>query len=228
MPGFLLLTNQINDNKFKERIGRYPEEAATHRSAVPSNEITMEVVMKKLTQERLKELLHYDPKTGAFVWRHRILSQGRISRLSGKVAGSVNKATGYRQIGIDGKRYYASRLAWLYMEGYSPEREVDHRDRIRHNDKWKNLRHVSHQCNLRNCKLSKNNKTGITGVIPTPSGKKFEAYITVGEKLIRLGRFATKLDAARARWNAEVKHGFPNCNTTSTAYLYLKSVEFVN
>lgn len=27
--------------------------------------------------------------------------------------------------------------------------------------------------------------------------------------------------AARARWQAEVKYGFPGCNTTSTAYQYL-------
>lgn len=46
--------------------------------------------------------------------------------------------------------------------------------------------------------------------------------ISVGNSPVFLGYFKSKLDAAQARWDAEVKYGYPNCNTTSSAYLYLK------
>jgi hypothetical protein len=78
---------------------------------------------------------------------------------------------------------------------------------------------------MRNKSLYKNNKTGITGITPTSNGKKLKVYIRIDKKLIQLGRFTNMLDAARARWNAEVKHDFPNCNTTSSAYQYLQGNE---
>ena len=171
----------------------------------------------KLTQKKLKELLHYDPETGVFTW---LMSRPGIK--PDRVAGGINKIAGYRLISVDRKLYRASRLAWLYMEGYFPENDVDHEDRIRNNDKWDNLRHVSHQCNSRNCNISKNNNSGIMGVSWIKERKKWYANIMISGKTIGLGRFKSKLNAAKARWNAEVKHGFPNCNTTSSAYQYLK------
>lgn len=167
---------------------------------------------KKLTQSRLKELLHYDPEIGNFTWRE-----------GNQVAGYINKHIGYRLIGIDGKYYNASRLAWLYMEGYFPENDVDHKNRIRHDNRWENLLHASHQCNMRNCKKRITNKSGITGVSWLKRDQKWRAGITIFYKSLNLGHFTSKFDAAHARWEAEVKYDFPSCNTTSTAYQYLKN-----
>lgn len=64
-----------------------------------------------ITQERLKELLTYDPATGEFRW---IVSRG--PNRAGNSAGCIDKA-GYRIIEIDGKAYRAARLAFLYMTG---------------------------------------------------------------------------------------------------------------
>lgn len=172
---------------------------------------------KKLIQSRLKELLYYDPETGIFTW---LISRGWSAK-AGQVAGGICKISGYRHICIDGRSYPASRLAWFYMEGYWPENLVDHHDRIRHNDKWCNLRHVTPVCNAINCGIVKNNKSGITGVCWNKAMKKWESQIQVLGKKIHLGHFKSKFDAAHVRWNAEVEHGFPNCNTTSSAYLYL-------
>lgn len=175
--------------------------------------------MKKLTQERLKELLHYDPKTGVFTWLKTVSKKVKC----GNVAGSIRNTYGYRQIKIDGKLCKASRLAFLYMEGYFPEYEVDHRNRITGDDRWKNLRHVSHQCNMRNRSIQKNNKSGITGIFWHKIAQKWVAHIRISGKTTHLGYFKDKFDAARARWNAEVKHSFPGCNTTSSAYLYIQN-----
>ena len=170
-----------------------------------------------LTQKRLKELLHYEPDTGVFT---RLAYQGRGK--CGKVAGTTSKERGYRHIYVENKVYRAARLAWLYQEGYWPEHQIDHVNRIKHDDRWANLRHVSGSCNARNCNVSKRNKSGVTGVVWLKKSKNWGAEIMVFGKAITLGNFAKKLDAAKARWKAEVKYDFPNCNTTSTAYLYIK------
>ena len=140
--------------------------------------------MKKLTQKRLKELLHYDPETGIFI---RLKNAGsRSSR--GDIAGGPG-GCGYRTIGIDGKRYLASRLAWLYQEGYFPENQVDHKNRIRHDDRWENLRHVTQVCNSRNSKTRTTNTSGITGVSWDQRYQKWAAYIMILGKKYHLGYF---------------------------------------
>jgi len=174
--------------------------------------------MKTLTQERLKELLHYDPMSGVFMWK---MSRPGI-KLS-RVAGTVSKKDGYIRINVDYQIYLASRLAWFYQEGYWPEHEVDHRDRIRDNNKWENLRHASRQCNSRNCNISKWNTSGITGVSWDKGKQRWESYVTISGKRFHLGYFTDKINAAYARLSAEVKYKFPNCNTTSSAYLYIQT-----
>jgi hypothetical protein len=126
------------------------------------------------------------------------------------------------RITISGKRYYASRLAFLWMKGYLPEHDVDHKNRRPSDNRWKNLRHVTHQCNNRNQSIRKDNKSGITGVCLDKTGNKWNSYIKINMKMKYLGCFDSKEKAAMARWNAEVKYDFPNCNTTSSAYQFLQ------
>jgi hypothetical protein len=58
-----------------------------------------------LTQERLKEVLRYFPRTGRFRWR----APGPRGDLAGREAGT--RQGGYRSIRIDGVRHYEHRLA---------------------------------------------------------------------------------------------------------------------
>jgi hypothetical protein len=171
----------------------------------------------KITQAELKRQLHYDPDLGIFIWRVSKHNQIPI----GSIAGNKN-TTNYIAIKINGVLYKAHRLAFLYMEGYFPEHEVDHIDRNVTNNAWKNLREVSRVCNCRNCGIAKNNTSGITGVRWHKNSNRWQANISVNSKLVHLGIHKNKLDAAKARWEAEVKYGYPTCNTTSSAYLYLK------
>lgn len=173
---------------------------------------------KKPTQARLKEVLLYDPLTGIFIWKE---NRG-TNKCKGLIAGTKNHPHGYIYIRLDGKNYKASRLAWLYMEGYYPEMIIEHKDRNRANDKWNNLRHVSQRCNLRNGSKRSTNKTGVIGVCWDKSKKSWHAQITVSYKNIWIGRFKLFHDAVKARWAAEKKYCFPDCNTTSSAFCYLK------
>ena len=72
-------------------------------------------MLKNLTQDRLKEMLSYDPTTGAFIW----IAKGRGIRTS-RIAGSRDP-NGYRYITVDGGAYMAHRLAWLYVHGVWPK-----------------------------------------------------------------------------------------------------------
>lgn len=170
--------------------------------------------LQSLSTRTLKSLLHYAPKTGKWRW---IVARGGMNKNA--VAGCLHH-TGYRFIEIFGRSYLSSRLAHLYMEGCFPEHDMDHINRIREDDRWCNLRHVTAQCNVRNRGINKNNTSGITGVCYNKQNRKLTASIRIDNKLIHLGYFKQKINAAKARWKAEKKYGFSNCNTTSSAYLY--------
>lgn len=173
--------------------------------------------MAKLTQKRLKEVLYYDPDAGIFRW---LVTYQRVK--TGDIAGSVSKTTGYRCIYINGKSYIASRLAYLYMEGYFPEYEIDHKDGNKNNDVWSNLRHVSHLCNMRNQKIRRTNTSGVTGVYWEKRHNKWYASICMFGKRKYLGSYINFIDAVKARWKAEKKYGWPGCDENSSAFNYLK------
>ncbi|WP_416186725.1 HNH endonuclease signature motif containing protein [Fulvimarina sp. 2208YS6-2-32] len=155
-----------------------------------------------LTVERLREVIDYDPATGVFRWR--------ISRpgcVAGRRAGAI-KNDGYRQIEIDRRLYRGARLAFLYMTGSWPRPGaiVDHRNRVRDDDRWSNLREATLAQNARNRGLCRRNTSGRIGVSPIAGGAKWNADIGIGGRNIHLGRFKDKADAIAARDAAERRH----------------------
>ena len=107
-----------------------------------------------ITQARLKELLTYDPETGYFTRNVNVKGAN-----AGERAGTIT-AKGYIAIGIDRKHYLAHRLAFLYMTGEWPKELVDHKDTIKINNKWENLREATNSQNKRNVGARKTNKSG--------------------------------------------------------------------
>jgi hypothetical protein len=176
--------------------------------------------MNKITQKELQRILHYDPDTGIFIWKARTANRTHIGTIAG-----TKSVRGYVCIQINKKIYAAHRLAFLYMEGYLPENDVDHINRIKDDNRWCNLREVSKSCNKRNQKVSKNNTTGVSGVYWKSDNKMWCCTIGAGGSKIFLGYFKNKLDAAKARLEAEVKYGYPNCCSTSSSYQYIQKHE---
>lgn len=183
-------------------------------TAMPNRAIPFK---KNISQERLKELFIYNPDTGYFTRRKSI--QGCAK---GSIAGCLQR--GYRGICVDRKKYRAHRLAWLYVYGYFPEHEIDHINRDRDDNRIGNLREATRLCNARNANIPISNKTGIAGVAIDTERNKYLAYIQVNYKHKNLGRYNTLAEAAKARWEGEVKYDFPSCNTTSSAYQYIQSI----
>lgn len=146
-----------------------------------------------VTQSRLKQLSSYDPETGVFVW-----TLARRGVRVGQECGRISKTSGYRDIGVDGGLHKASRLAFVYMTGAYPRGVVDHINGNRSDDRWANLRDVSHSENCANVALRSDNTSGAHGVVWDAARSKWRAQIRVDGKKVNLGRFADKSEAIKA------------------------------
>lgn len=171
---------------------------------------------KKLTHGMLLHILNYDPATGIFTWKEKLSNRGEI----GSEAGCVRRL-GYISIGIYGTLYLAHRLAWFYVYGKWPTNNIDHINGNTSDNRINNLRNITQQNNSINTKLSKNNKTGVVGVCYDKCRNKYKATIMKDRKTVNIGRYTTKLEAAKARRKAEIKYGFDKYMYKSTALEYI-------
>ena len=158
-----------------------------------------------LTQDQVKAIFDYNPKTGDLIWKIE-----RYRKHPGDVAGCkhVTKEKNYKRVtvSINYKRYLASRVIWLWVNGYWPENEIDHKDGDGWNNSWGNLREATHEENGKNLSLKKNNKTGVAGISMARNGKDYRARIMVNRKEILLGYFKDFDLAVKARKAAELKY----------------------
>jgi hypothetical protein len=119
----------------------------------------------------LKEILDYDILDGIFRWKVKRNSyRGMIG--PGVIAGTIDQY-GYRVIRIDGKNYFAHRLAWFYHYGVWPVGEIDHRNMVPDDNRIENLRDVGIDRALQraNQKVRKDSKIGLKGVQRTKEGR---------------------------------------------------------
>lgn len=162
-----------------------------------------------MDQRELQELLDYNPNTGIFT-RSTSNHKGRWKK--GSIVGSLHSG-GYLETKINNRRYLLHRLAFLYMEGYIPEHEVDHKNGVRTDNRWNNLRHVGAMCNSQNVNIRTDNKLGVTGISVRLDTCKYRAYITINNKTIGLGdNHASLLEAMLHRLTCEIWHPNWQCN----------------
>ena len=134
----------------------------------------------------LKEILDYDPNTGIFTWKVNIAK----NKFAGSIAGNVNN-NGYYVITLYRKTYSAHRLAWFYVYGNWPIKDIDHINGNRIDNRIINLRECNQSENQQNRKINKNNSSGYIGVSYHKKEKKWRSRIKVNNKLINLGSFDT-------------------------------------
>ena len=146
-----------------------------------------------LTQERLKDLLHYDPETGVFTRKVALSPKTRV----GEVAGG-KCSLGYWQISVEGKLHRSHRLAWLYIKGKWPKHQIDHIDGNKCNNSFRNLREANFNQNSFNRPKQSNNTSGYKGVSWHDKANKWTAEIKAYGVKRRLGLFKSKLAAYRA------------------------------
>jgi HNH endonuclease len=134
--------------------------------------------------------LRYEPLTGHFYW---IKSNNRF--MVGKRAG-YSSTKGYRQIKLMGVAQMEHVLAWLMMTGELPTQQIDHRNEVKYDNRWTNLRDVSQSINRHNqSKPHRNNKSsGVLGV--HRRGSRCIAHIRINNRLITIGRYDSVAEAS--------------------------------
>lgn len=156
-----------------------------------------------LTQERLKELFHYDPETGIFIRKVRISYRSKV----GEIAGGFDASTGYVRISILGELYYSHRLVWLYVTGVWPKKEIDHINGNRSDNRLCNLREATKSENRQNISADgyKTNSCGFLGVFLDKSCNRWRAKIEVNKCLESLGSYSTAEEASIAYAQAKAR-----------------------
>ncbi len=147
-----------------------------------------------ITLEELKSNYFYDPLVGNFI---RITKRG-IKCNIGDIAGTTDK-DGYVIISFNKKLYRAHRLAWLYVYGVWPVYELDHKNRIRNDNRINNLREATRSQNLCNRPTQKNNIIGQKGIYFDKKRKKYRVKIILNKKDTHGGYFLLLEDAILKR-----------------------------
>ena len=155
-----------------------------------------------LTFRRLNQVLDYEPSTGVFTWR----AANKYNPHKGSVAGHVSKRDGYRYIILDYRHYTASRLAWFWMTGKLPAAEIDHKNTIRDDNRWRNLRPATSSQNKQNASIRINKNTPFKGVSWHKHSHSYRAYITLEGRHVSLGYFHSAEKAHAAYIQASRAH----------------------
>jgi hypothetical protein len=150
---------------------------------------------QELSVEILRNNVSYSQETGVFT---RIKNHPKRKYLAGSITG-VQRPDGYIQIMIDGKIYLAHRLAWLYVHGVMPKKNIDHINGVKTDNRIENLRDVAQSVNLQNLQRARKNRKSsrLLGVSHSNRGtclaRPYRARIVVDGRELSLGTFATQL-----------------------------------
>lgn len=154
-----------------------------------------------INQNQLKELIHYDEITGVLT-----SLQDRPRCPTGSVLGS-NNGRGYLRLMLCNRKYYAHRLAWLYVYGVWPD-EIDHINHVKTDNRIINLRSASRVDNNKNASKRADNKSNVSGVHWKNSIKRWVAQIRRDPENRHLGSFSDKFEAICCRKSAENKYKY--------------------
>jgi len=134
-----------------------------------------------LTASELRERFTYDPLTGVLTRRSDGKSKWRLS------------SEGYPAVA---NFAYVHRIVWKMQTGSDASHRIDHRNQIRHDNRWENLREATASQNRFNGGLDANNTSGFRGVFF--QANKWRAQITVNGKRRHLGYYETREAASKA------------------------------
>ena len=160
----------------------------------------------------LRERLDYDPETGVLTWKAQpaenfATPRARNSwnaRFAGRAAGNA-KPDGYMRISIDGRDFFAHRLAYAIATGIDPGAfYIDHIDGDPGNNRIENLRIATNAENLQH-RVGQNarNASGFRGV--RRHGRGWLARVRHHGKDNYLGTFDTPEQAAEAAKSARAR-----------------------
>lgn len=158
---------------------------------------------QQLTAAYVHSLLIYDPISGNLCWK----ANPSIGIMKNTLV-SQKKENGYLNVKINGLTFRAHRVIWLMQTGSWPTGNIDHKDRIRSNNAWHNLRNGTQAQNTWNAVSKRGLLRGLTPVKDKPG--QFKATIMRNGKTHRLGSFfcAEKAHLAYKQAVIDLSKGF--------------------
>lgn len=142
--------------------------------------------MCEITHKELKSLIKYKKTTGEI-----------IRKRTGDVAGYTSKK-GYVQVKLRGKTYLAHVIAWYYVTGEYPSFIVDHKDHVRWNNRWSNLRKADEAMNSWNTRRRSDNTSGVKGLCKDSRTGLWRARLGFRGRVYSCGYHKTKRAATEA------------------------------
>ncbi len=154
----------------------------------------------KLTYKRAHELFSYCAETG--ILTRKIKTSNRV-----KIGDTIDSIglDGYVKLHADWREYRAHRVIFLMMTGRWPD-NIDHRNMIKSDNRWANLREATKSQNGANTRKHKRNKSGLKGVTWSAHAAKWRAVMMIRGKLLHLGYFDCPAAAHFAYVVAADKH----------------------
>ncbi|MDX1558990.1 MAG: HNH endonuclease [Marinobacter sp.] len=176
----------------------------------------------ELTQEFVRQIFDYNPKTGALHW-----TPTGCRTMAGRRAGYVNRSQKddyvYRVVQIRGKVFLEHRVIWLHVHGNPLPSQIDHKNRNATDNRIENMRDGT-GINNYNFSLSTRNTTGAMGVTRNKQSGKYQASVKVRGKSHYLGLYENLEDAAEAARAYREKMGFDPGHGTSLAHYHADKV----
>lgn len=137
---------------------------------------------------KLENEVSYDPEKGVFQW----VRFGRGRRKT--QIGNLN-TDGYVRLRVNGVNYPAHKVAWYLFYQEWPQKEIDHIDGVRSNNKISNLRLATRSQNCYNKTSSRNSTSKYKGVSWDSSRNKWITSISVNGRTKHLGRYDSEEEA---------------------------------
>ena len=155
-----------------------------------------------ITQDELKQLVHYDRDTGIFT---RLVTTSSRA-MAGMEIGHPEGLGGHLRATVGGRKHYLHRLAWLYEHGEMPEM-IDHIDMDVCNNRISNLRLASKSDNNCNRNAPITNTSGVKGICWDADNSAWLVQVQKSGRKVKK-RFKEFADAVQWRIQmADVLHG---------------------
>lgn len=127
-----------------------------------------------ITQEELKNIVHYDPDTGIFT-------------KSGKPTGFL-RSDGYIQLCIFGKKYLGQQIAFLFMAGEIPKK-IYIVNKIKSDNRWNNLSSI-----IEKKKIWELNQEYLKSILHYDPDTGFFTWLKVNSNRVKVGDIAGSKD----------------------------------
>lgn len=156
--------------------------------------------MNQLSFAKASSEFRYNAKTGLLWWR-----KPRQGRRPNAPAGR-RRDNRHVTVSLDRKAYQVPHIIWLLKTGKWPSKQIDHKNTVRWDNRWNNLREATGTQNHANSSRRRDNTSGFKGVSWHAPRKKWRARVMVERKEIHLGLFNSKRLACAAYIKAAKKH----------------------